>query len=357
MLPLQHHSVNGKACVEVMSQITNFNQILKQFLPFRPAYAFAYGSRVKVQANDQVAKSQIDLVLAVDDSVTFHRANLQRNPSHYSFLKYFGPNSISAIQEKIPCGVYYNTLVPIDGQLVKYGIVQIDQLVDDLLDWKFLYLAGRLHKPVEELIEPSTDSLKDALKINLKSAVHAALLLLDESFSEEQLYLEVASLSYSGDFRMLYGENPSKVKNIVTPQIAMFRKLYQETLTQDSLTRLVHWNGATKSFVQDTSPSAILHHLSLLPKTVQRKLYLGHNRHAVLDLEDVLNSLSHSYTTKNEVRKAIESIVWRSSWLQSLKGIATAGMRKSIRYSLAKIRKMYAGMREEKQQLESKEKT
>lgn len=340
-----------------MSQINGLNNLLKQFVPFRPAYAFAYGSRVKIQARESNSRDQIDLVLAVDDSATFHRANLQKNPSHYSFLKYLGPSAITRIQEKIPAGVYYNTLIPIDGQLVKYGIVQTDHLVDDLLDWKFLYLAGRLHKPVEELIEPSTDALRDGLKINLKSAIHAALLLLDESFSEEQLYLQVASLSYSGDFRMLYGENPSKVKNIVIPQLYMFRKLYQETLTQDSLTRLVQWNSITKSFVQDTSPSAILHHLSLLPKTVQRKLYLGHKKHAILDLEDVLDSLSHSYGAKNSVRKAIESIVWNSSWLQSVKGIASAGLRKSLKYSLAKIRKMYAGMKDEKRRLEAKDKT
>ena len=332
----------------------NLNHLLKQFLPFRPAYAFAYGSRVKLQARESNAKDQIDLVIAVDDSATFHRANLQKNSSHYSFLKRFGANFISSVQEKIPAGVYYNTLVPIGGHLIKYGVVQTDHLVDDLLDWKYLYLAGRLHKPVEQLIEPSTASLKEALNINLKSAIHSALLLLDESFSEEQLYMQVASLSYSGDFRMLYGENPAKVKNIVIPQVHMFRKLYQETLTQDSLTRLVQWNSVSKTFYQDTTPSAVLHHLNLLPKSLQRNLYLRHSQHGTQDLEDVLNSLSHSYKVKMSVRKSIEAVVWRSSWLQSMKGIATAGFTKSIKYSMAKIRKMYAGMNDEKKQLESK---
>lgn len=42
------------------------------------------------------------------------------------------------------------------------------------------------------------EELHSALKINLYAALHTALLLLPESFSEEELYLALAGISYTG---------------------------------------------------------------------------------------------------------------------------------------------------------------
>ena len=47
-------------------------------------------------------------------------------------------------------------------------------------------------------VEDADDDLRDALKINSYSAIHTALLLLSESFSEEQFYMTIAGLSYQG---------------------------------------------------------------------------------------------------------------------------------------------------------------
>ncbi len=58
----------------------------------------------------------LDMVFVVDDCVKWHRLNLEDNPGHYSLLKVGGAETICKVQE-LPAGVYYNTLVPIDGQV------------------------------------------------------------------------------------------------------------------------------------------------------------------------------------------------------------------------------------------------
>jgi mitochondrial translocator assembly and maintenance protein 41 len=65
-----------------------------------------------------------------------------------------------------------------------------------------------------------------ASKMNLQNAVRAALLMLPERFTEEDLFLKIAGISYRGDFRMIFGENPHKVFNIVYAQSDAFKEKY-----------------------------------------------------------------------------------------------------------------------------------
>nr|XP_029509625.1 phosphatidate cytidylyltransferase, mitochondrial [Oncorhynchus nerka] len=177
-----------------------YRRILSQF-PQDISLAFAYGSGVFKQngtSQGQMGKNMLDFVFAVDDPVTWHTMNLMQNRKHYSALKFLGPRKISRIQEEHGAGVYYNTLVPVDGRIMKYGVISTDSLIDDLLHWKTLYIAGRLHKPVKILVQGENGKMRAALVGNLKSAVTASFLMLPESFSEEDLLLQIAGLSYAG---------------------------------------------------------------------------------------------------------------------------------------------------------------
>lgn len=49
------------------------------------------------------------------------------------------------------------------------------------------------------LVQNENAKLRDALVSNLKSAVTASFLMLPESFSEEDLFLQIAGLSYAGN--------------------------------------------------------------------------------------------------------------------------------------------------------------
>lgn len=330
-----------------------YSRILSKF-PQSFTFVFAYGSGVKKQlTNTEIAKPKmIDLVFCVDNPNKWHEANLKQNSSHYSLLKYFGHSTITKLQERSGAKVYFNTLVPIDSILIKYGVVSTQDLITDLLEWSQLYLAGRLHKPVELLQKPSNIDLQTALQLNLQSAVHAALLLLPESFTEYDFYMTISNLSYAGDFRMTFGENKNKVNNIVKPQLIGFRNLYKPFLrsledyvdfpmlnVQDVLTK----DGERLPYcAQDVSPLAKLHHLNQLPRRPQKLLTRFWNRGMLRqDTEDVLRAIAYDPDCSEIVQQCINDIVWESSVSQSLKGILTAGVFKSIRYSGQKILKMF----------------
>ncbi|KAM9592338.1 phosphatidate cytidylyltransferase, mitochondrial isoform 1-T1 [Trichechus inunguis] len=319
-----------------------FRKILSHF-PEELSLAFAYGSGVYRQAgpNANQKNPMLDLVFTVDDPVRWHSKNLKKNWSHYSFLKVLGPRIITTIQNNFGAGVYYNPLIKCDGRLIKYGVISTSILVEDLLTWNNLYIAGRLQKPVKIVAMNENATLRAALDKNLKSAVNAAFLLLPESFSEEELFIEIARLSYSGDFRMVVGEDKTKVLNIVKPNIVHFRELYGTILQENP--QVVHKIQQGRLEL-DKSPEGQFTQLMALPKTLQQQINHimdppGKNR----DVEETLFQLANDPDCSEVVRLGLSAIVRPSSVRQSTKGIFTAGMKKSVIYSSLKLHKMWRG--------------
>ncbi|XP_053200791.1 phosphatidate cytidylyltransferase, mitochondrial-like [Panonychus citri] len=289
----------------------------------------------------------IDMIVVVDDSLKFHENNLSTNQNHYSILKRFGAKVITNIQDNFGASIYFNTLIPIKDDngaecLLKYGIINRKNLINDLYDWDHLYTSGRLHKPVKIIHSPSDDgSISKALTINHQNALYSALLLLSETFTEEQLFITIANLSYDGDFRMTFGEDRNKVAKIVKPNIEKFKSIYQPYIGSSIEKGLLSFNSNQRIYFQDLSPRVICHNLSLLPKRVQQNLYFNYeSRGKLRDLDDVLMAIAQSYKYSDDVRQAIRQIVRKSSWTQSAKGVFTAGLIKSMKYSTRKLIKM-----------------
>ncbi len=325
-----------------------FQRILTNFPRKHMRLVFAYGSGVfQQQGHKDMSKNMIDFIFVVDNSIAWHTENLARNGSHYSFLKYIsGPKAISLIQEKLGAHVYFNTLVPCEDRIVKYGVISTNDFRDDLLDWDTLYISGRLHKPVNIVYENNIAELTPDLHTNLASAVHTSLLMLPESFSEEQLFCTITGLSYSGDFRMKVGEDKNKIANIVRPNMERFRALYGTILDIDEH---LHWNKSLGRFEQSLGNVSQYHHLNLLPKLVQNGLVNHRNRDGNFrDVEDVLFGLAHDSECSDLVSQAVSNIVKRSSITQSLKGIFTAGLSKSVKYSWSKLKKMWKSKNKQK---------
>ncbi|XP_069678670.1 phosphatidate cytidylyltransferase, mitochondrial [Periplaneta americana] len=328
-----------KALVGISSK---YSRILLSTFPQNFTYCFAYGSGVLKQSGSDITKNMVDMIFTVEDPPSWHKENISRNPHHYSSLRWLGHNAVARFQENWGAKIYFNALIPIqeEGITIKYGVVSRSALVTDLLDWSELYLAGRLHKPVEVIYKTSDSELRSALQLNLHSAVHTALLMLPEDFSETEFYITISSLSYTGDFRMMFGEDKKKVYKIVEPQIDAFRTLYAPVLSSMHNFVEVSESGLC---VQDASPLARIHHLNQLPRTPQRAMVRLWNRDSGKlrqDTEDALRAIAYDPDCGVFLGECVRDIVWDSSIRQSLKGILTAGIIKSLRYGGKKIFKM-----------------
>ncbi|XP_073889094.1 phosphatidate cytidylyltransferase, mitochondrial isoform X9 [Macaca fascicularis] len=174
-------------------------------------------------------------------------------------------------------------------------------------------------------------TLRSALDRNLKSAVTTAFLMLPESFSEEDLFIEIAGLSYSGDFRMVVGEDKTKVLNIVKPNIAHFRELYGSILQENPQVVYKSQQGRLEI---DKSPEGQFTQLMTLPKSLQQQIHHimdspGKNR----DVEETLFQVAHDPDCGDVVRLGLSAIVRPSSIRQSTKGIFTAGILVTFRWN------------------------
>lgn len=300
-------------------------KILSRF-PEKFAFCFAYGSGVKKQSGYteiELKDTLIDLIFCVDDPLRWHKQNIALNPSHYSFMRFLGPATIATFQTNYGANMYCNTLVPIDENCtIKYGVIAADDLCMDLNDWTDLYVAGRLHKPVTTLIEPNTHRIQAAIENNLRNAIHVALLLLPAEFSYYDFFYEIAQMSYRGDFRMIFGENKDKVRNIVQPQLDGFIQLYQPHLKQFSHCLRVH----SDHLEQSKSQEIVQKHLHALPENLSSKMNIAQvDKHL-----------------EKRLRASMARIVCRSSITQSLKNIPSAGLSKSLRYSWRKVLKTFS---------------
>lgn len=363
-------------------------------------YAFAYGSGVFSQApvskKEKGSPPMIDMVVAVQDPVHWHAANMLRNRSHYPWwTRWFGVWSIRAAQ-RLGAGLWYVPYVKVHDEIVKYGVMSVEDLCKDLLKWETLYVAGRMHKPTAVLFDVTNNRVPNAQQANLTSALRASLLLLPDKFSEKDLYRMLASLSYMGDFRMSVpgGENQGKIDNIVNNQLPWFRIMYSSLLTR---LRFVHVERSEKSYFsmwQDkcaaTRALVVIH----LPHNLRTRITKHFQSHPTLHsvfakcqnmepeelvpptlanirkLRDETDTLEKLFrdddceeaeawplstrfwlavvqqpSFEEVLRKQIVKISSEPARIQSLKGLYTAGIGRSLRYLWSKMNKYRQGQK------------
>jgi mitochondrial translocator assembly and maintenance protein 41 len=312
-------------------QLTNDSDLIdllqEHFPPLR--HAFGYGSGVFEQKSmhdkDDISDSEskmIDVILVTDDAFGFHKELLKRHRHHYSpTCRLAGPSFCSHLQNNFGAKLFFHPYVKVEDKIIKYGVIETKYILDDLRNWSHLYTAGRMHKPTLPIISDQEVTFAQ-LSSNLPFALATALLLLEESMQTKEsranlssVFESIAQISYSGDPRMeVGGEDPRKVQKLVhgnSGQIDRFRSLYQPVF--DDFMR----KGLLSLHVQKNDNTTIVE-------------WDNHGLRQVLPLR---------FAGRTHILPSIRKIVRDAARAQSLKGIVTAGIFKSVKYATAKFSK------------------
>lgn len=293
--------------------------------------AVGYGSGILPQNGyDKPDKEkQLDFIFLVNDTAKFHHENVKQNPSHYS------TKSLTVINFLQGSGIYFNPYILIKNKLTKYGVTTRRSAFMDLSEWSSLYFAGRMQKPVNYIKED--DMLKFLNQYNLKNAMTIAIFLIRSNlFTEKQLYEQITSISYLGDFRMyIGGENPNKVKNIVSKQFLYFKKLYDPILqyfVRRNYLIITDDDSTNRTFKTNLTTNTRINLISSLPLKFRTQLYRKYP-------ESSVKEIARDEKLPENIKSLITSTIIYSSIIQGLRGFFTAGFVKSLKYSLAKRRK------------------
>lgn len=278
---------------------------IKEFLNERPEVvaAFGYGSGVFKQLGyDSKEKPQIDLILIVNDMKLWHKENIKKNPKDYSFIgrNFFLNSSLDEI--KGITGITYQSNIEYKGHLFKYGIIEYGDFVRHMQTWDSFYVPGRFQKPT--LTIKSNNFIDELILQNRRNACKVGLLCLNNKDLKD-LYLTICNLSYSGDTRMKVAENPKKVDNIVGASYDKFNEMY-------NFNDLYQKNGERIEYEID---------IDELPSSLEK--YIKDDK------------------TKEKVMEYLSDLNRKESSLQTMKGIKTNGIVKSLRYGLAKVLKKF----------------
>lgn len=271
--------------------------------------SFGYGSGVfKQKGYTLEQQSMIDLILIVKNAREWHNENKQKNPNDYPLGAKIMLGKINF--ERIPflTGITYQTHISFEDHLFKYGVISADVFKEQMNTWSSFFLPGRFQKPVK----PYSCNLEisECIYRNRLLALLVALYTLPENqYTLLGLYTQICSLSYRGDIRMLFVENPRKVQNIVEAEFDLFIKMY----------------GTQTKYFETQKDGSISIHQSLVEEDLNLLLPDKYRNAFLISKEELLSVI--------EKKNRQESIT------QPLIGSITAGPIKSLKYVAEKMKK------------------
>ena len=305
-------------------QELNIRQRIDKFIETLPetvsvkAYGSSIGYQEGYKANE---KKQVDLIVVVDNIKKFYQENLKMNRYMYGLTPRFYFRHAKASTLKKGAGICYTTDIKYRIDSYKMGVIEKEDVLEDLLNWKTFYIAGRFQK--EMYTAKADKEIEEANTKNKRNALTIALILLeDENPTLLRLYETICSLSYMGDSRKSFkAEDPRKIQKLASGSKKHFDKEY--TAKTDLYTV-----NKDETIVIDYKK--VLKGIENLPQNLKTK---------------ILGSLDGKIIKENlpEIRKAIREyltvIIKKSSMGQTKKGLLTTGPKKSLSYAIAKLKK------------------
>lgn len=296
------------------------------FLAERPNVvgAYGYGSGVFKQTGyTKDEKPQIDLILIVKDMKNWHQANILANPKDYSLSGNIFLTKLPDDLAKSVTGISYQSNIKYKDRIFKYGIIEEKDFLTFMNTWKSFYVPGRFQKPIFPIIE--NEKFHESIKVNRENAIKVGLLTLkNEKTNIKDLYYNITSLSYMGDIRMMFAENPNKIKNIVNGSFEEFNDMYGSNNKYFEINN----DGTIKYDIEKlisnipTLPSALYNSLSM---------FLNSNSCTKEDLVEIRESII----------KYIKRVNEKESIIQPAKSILTNEVSKSLVYVIPKLKKKF----------------
>lgn len=292
---------------------------VEKFIKKRPEVkaAYGYGSGMFKQAGyTDKDKPQIDLIFVVDDLKAWHKANFKLNRKDYSLIGkvFFKYAKISTL--KGPTGITYVSNIEEDGNVFKYGTIEEKDLINNMDTWCSFYMPGRFEKTIYPIKE--TDELNEAIKRNRKNALLVSTYLQNKNeVTKKELLVTLCGLSYLGDTRMGIAENPNKVSNIVEGSFNEFNNIYNFD------TNYMKTDGDNLIIDREM----LKEELATLPKGLLE--YIADT----LDGDDEI--------TKKRIIDYFKKLNHDESKKQTVKGIWTNGIVRSIKYASKKLAKRF----------------
>jgi translocator assembly and maintenance protein 41 len=287
--------------------------VLREFLSTLPKtkFSFTYGSSYLIAPSGKDSSAQIDLILSVEDTFSWHRENIEKNQNHYSSkIRFFGTDYLVNSSHQ-GAGIHFNPYVDFQGLTLKYGVIHHDHLKDDLKEWNTFYVAGRMQKPVQVLIE--CQEIEPLIKNNCKMALIVGNLIGNSLVHESDLYMNICRLSYFGDWRI---DDPKKIYNLVFGNLEKFKELYRPLINETVGLRF------DNEFIE-RSPE-FYSNLSSLPPFLSK----------VKDIEDM--NTDERYSLIMEIFKKNNG---KFSGKQILHTLKTGSLSQILKYSYSKLKK------------------
>ncbi len=282
----------------------------------------AYGSSIAYQSGYKAnEKKQVDLIVVVDDIKKFYEENLKKNGYMYKLTPRIYFKHASAERLKKAAGICYTTDINYGIDTFKMGVIEKTDVLDDLLNWKTFYIAGRFQKEMYTAVKD--EEIEKANIINKKNALTVALLLLDkENPKLIDLYETICSLSYKGDSRKSFkAEDPKKIIKLATGSKEHFNREYRD---KTDLFKCDKDENITIDY------DAVFKMVEFLPDNLKNEIYL------VSDNDLSMNKIK---SIRNVINDYLEKIIKESSLGQTKKGILTTGPKNSITYAISKLKK------------------